>query len=436
MSGETRTSLSRSLRRNLLAGTAGIVLLFGGVGGWAATTELSGAVIASGILVVDGNAKRVQHLSGGIVAELMVREGQVVEAGDVVVRLDATVTRANLAAIKQNLDQLYARHARLVAERDGATSVSTAPELSSRLSSEEAEAAMGSERRLFEDRRSSREGQKARLGEQITQLRQQISGLEEQQKAKIEEIDLIAQELSGVRSLYDQGIVTLNRVNNLERSAARLRGERGQLVASIAGAHTRISEAEVQLLQIDQQMRAEVAAELRDVENEQVVLREKEITALNDLKHIDIKAPIGGAVHQLAIHTIGGVITPAEILMQVVPQGSELTVEARIAPQDIDQLALGQSATLRLTAFNRNSTPELFGVLIRISADLETDQQTGAAFYRAAISIPESEIARLDDLALIPGMPVESFIRISDRTVLSYFAKPIRDHASRVFREE
>jgi len=428
------SNLSRSLRRNLIAGSTGIALLFGGVGGWAATTELSSAIIASGILVVDGNAKKVQHPSGGVVAELLVREGQRVEAGDVLVRLDATVTQANLEAVTQSLDQLYARRARLAAERDGAPVVEVPAELRLRLSPREAQAAMASERRLFEDRQVSREGQKARLREQVLQYQQQIAGLEDQQTAKVEEIDLIEKELGGVRSLYERGVVTLNRVNNLERSAARLRGERGQVVASIAAAHTRISEAQVQLMQIDQAMRAEVAAELRDVENEQSALREKEITALNELKHIEITAPIAGAVHQLAIHTVGGVITSAETLMQIVPQGSELTVEARIAPQDVDQLALGQSATLRLTAFNRNTTPELSGSLTHISADLETDQQTGATFYRAAIAIPKPEIVRLGDLALIPGMPVETFIRINDRTVISYFAKPLRDHASRAFR--
>ncbi|MFG1404396.1 HlyD family type I secretion periplasmic adaptor subunit [Xanthobacter sediminis] len=434
---EARAHLSRSLRRNLIAGAIGIVLLFGGIGSWAATTELSGAVIASGILVVDGNAKKIQHLSGGILSDLLVREGQHVDAGDVLIRLDATVTRANLAAITQNLNQLHARHARLAAERDGADTVEVPQSLRSRLSEAEADAGMVSERRLFEDRRSSREGQKARLREQVGQFRQQIIGLEDQEKAKADEIELVELELTGIRPLYRQGIVTLNRLNTLERNAVRLRGERGQLVASIAAARTRISELEVQLLQIDQQMRAEVAAELRDVENDQATLREKEVAALDTLKHIEITAPIAGAVHQLAVHTVGGVVTPAETLMQIVPQIGALTAEARIAPQDIDQLTLGQSATLRLTAFNRNTTPELFGVVVRLSADLEADPQTGAAFYRAAISIPGPEIARLPTgLSLVPGMPVEAFLMTGDRTVASYLLKPLRDHATRAFRAD
>ncbi|MBB4351039.1 HlyD family type I secretion periplasmic adaptor subunit [Aliirhizobium cellulosilyticum] len=433
---DTDALLSRSLRRNLIAGTVGVAVLFGGVGGWAASTELSGAVIANGILVVDGNVKKVQHPTGGIVADLLVKEGQLVSAGEVIVRLDATVTRANLAAASKNLDYFYARQARLEAERDGLSGVETPMVLLERLSAEKAEAVMISERRLLSDRLASRDGQKARLREQVQQLREQISGLDVQQRAKGEEIDLIEKELEGLRRLYNIGGITMSQVNALQRNSARLRGERGQLIASIASAKGRISEIELQLLQVDQTMRAEVAAELRDVANEQAKLVEQEVKALDQLKHIEIVAPIGGTVHQLVIHTVGGVITPAEVLMQIVPQGSALLVEARIAPQDIDQLGLGQAALLRLTAFNRNTTPELTGSVVRVSADLETDQHTGFSFYRAALSIPDEELSRLSGLALVPGMPVEAFIRTGERTVVSYFAKPIRDHLQRTFRQE
>lgn len=309
-------------------------------------------------------------------------------------RLDAPVTRANLAAASKSLDYLYARQARLEAERDGVPRVTLPGTLLDRLSVNEAEATMISERRLFDDRRASREGQKARLKEQVQQLREQISGLDVQSRAKGEEIGLVEKELEGLRRLYEIGGITMSQVNALERNAARLRGERGQLVASIASAKGRISEIELQLLQVDQTMRAEVADELRDVANEREKLIEQEETALDQLKHIEIKAPVGGAVHQLAIHTVGGVITPAEVLMQIVPRASTLTVEARIAPQDIDQLAIGQDATLRLTAFNRNTTPELRGAVIRVSADLETDQQTGVSFFRAGITVPDAELSR------------------------------------------
>ncbi len=392
-------SLWRSLRRNVIAGTAGIAVLFGGVGGWAATTELSGAVIANGILVVDGNVKKVQNPTGGIVAELLVKEGQSVIAGETIVRLDATVTRANLVAAWKSLNYLYARQARLETERDGLSAVETHPLLRERLPAGHAETVMTSERRLFADRLVSRDGQKARLREQVQQLREQIGGLGEQSKSKSEGLKFIEKELDGLRRLFEIGGITMSQVNALERNAARLRGERGQLIASIASAMGSISEIELQLLQVDQAMRAEVAAELRYIENEQAKLIEQEVTALDQLKHIEIKASIGGTVHQLASHTVGGVITPAEVLMQIVPKGSALTVEDPIAPQDIDQ-------------------------------------QTGMSFYRTALSIPDEELSRLSGLALVPGMPVETFIRTGDRTVVSHLAKPAQDHLQRVFRQE
>jgi HlyD family secretion protein len=432
---DLQKKLSRSLTRNLLGGTATILFLFAGVGGWAATTELSSAVVASGTMTVDGNVKKVQHSDGGIVAELLVQEGQLVGAGETIIRLDTIAAGATLAATEKNIQQLHAREARLEAERDGLDYVATPATLKVRLDVA-AEAAMASERRLFDDRRSSRDGQKSQIGEQVEQLREQIKGLAAQQQAKDDEIGFIEKELEGKRRLYVIGAMTLSQVNTLDRNAARLRGERGQVVASMASARGQIAELELRRIQVDQDLRTEVAGELRDTENKLATLAEDEVTARDKLRHAEIKAPISGAVHLLSVHTVGGVITPAETLMELVPQGGALTVEARISPQDIDQIALAQPATLRLTAFNRNTTPEIRGSVSRVSADLETDQKTGASFYRAGVAIPESEVRRLGDLALVPGMPVETFIRTGDRKVISYFTKPIRDHMQRVFREE
>lgn len=437
MTSTMQTRLSRSLRRNLMAGTFGMFLLFAGVGGWAATTELSGAVIASGMFVIEGNAKKVQHPEGGIIADLRVREGQLVHAGETLIRMDDTALRASLAAVEKSIVQLLVRQVRLEAERDGRDTMAVPPLLKERLSETDAQAAMADERRLFEDRRIARSGQKSQIVEQAQQLREQIAGLDVQRKAKVDEIDLIEKELEGKRRLYEMGAITLNQVNTLDRSAVRLVGERGQFVASAAAAKGRIAELELQKLQIDQELHQEVAAELRDVANKLATLVEDEVQARDRLKHVEVKAPVSGTVHLLAVHTVGGVVTAAETLMEIVPQSSALTVEARIVPQDIDQIATGQASTLHLTAFNRNTTPELLGSVTRVSADLETDQATGMSFYRAAIAIPESEIQRLgSSLVLVPGMPADAFITTGQRTVASYFMKPVRDHMQRVFREE
>ncbi|WP_414464646.1 HlyD family type I secretion periplasmic adaptor subunit [Hyphomicrobium sp. DY-1] len=428
--------LNRSIRQHLVWGGAALALLVGGFGAWAATSEISGAVIAPGVLVVDGNAKKVQHPTGGVIAELLVHEGQTVSEGDTVVRLDATITRANLSAITKKLNHLYARRARLEAERDGGANVGVPAELAARVSETDTAAIMADERRLFEDRRASREGQKDRLREQAAQYREQIKGLDVQQQAKAKEISLIAVELEGQRDLYKRGLTPFTRLNSLERDSARLDGERGQLIAQIASAKEKIAEIELQLLQVDQQMRADVASELRDVGNEIADSAEKEISAADQLQRIDIKAPASGIVHDLSVHTVGGVINPAETLMEIVPEKRKLTVECRIDPKDIDQLSVGQQTILRLTAFNRNTTPELDGKLLRVSADLDTDEKTGARFYRATIAIPDNELARIASLTLLPGMPAEAYIRTGERTVISYFMKPILDRRAQVFREE
>lgn len=426
----------RSLRHHLIAGTAVIAVMFGGIGVWAGTSELSGAVVAPGVLVVDGKAKKVQHLSGGIVERIFVGEGQRVEAGATVIRLDATIARANLAAIAKSLNQLYARQARLNAERGGESGVIVPHVLELRLPPDGLEQTMANERQLLTERIASREGQKGRLGEQIEQLRQEIIGLDVQQRAKSEEMDLIAKELEGQRTLFDKGLTSLTRVNNLDRTVARLNGERGQILASIASASGKISETELELLQIERTMRSEVATEIRDVENKIADLLEQETKAADQLKHIDILAPIAGIVHELSVHTVGGVIGPAEVLMEIVPIDSDLTVDIRIAPQHIDQVALDKPARLRLTAFNRSSTPELKGIVTRISADLETEADGKTAFYRAAVSIPKPEAARLNGIHLQPGMPVETFIQTDTRTAISYLIKPLLDHAHRAFRED
>jgi HlyD family secretion protein len=435
MPGNSLEAEDRSLRNHLIAGIAVALFLTAGIGGWAIRTELSGAVTASGSVVVDSNVKKVQHLTGGIVGKLLVREGDRVEAGDTVVRLDDTVLQAGLAIVTKGLDEMQARKARLVSERDGADEIVFSSGLIGLAPSSELAAALESERKLFNLRRAARRGQKSQLRQRIAQLDDEARGYGALQAAKTEEIELIQRELGGVQSLWEKKLIPINRLTVLEREAARLKGELAQSIASSAQVRGKISEIELQIIQIDQELSSEVAKELREVDGKMGEFVERKVTAEDQLKRVELRAPQSGIVHQLGIHTIGGVVSPADPVMSIVPESDLLSVEAKISPQDIDQLYVGQATSLRFSAFNQRTTPEIQGAISRISADVSPDQRTGQNFYTARITIPAEELARLGNVKVLPGMPAEIFARTYDRSVLSYFTKPLTDQIVRAFRE-
>lgn len=425
-----------SLRRHMIAAAVACVVLVGGVGGLAASTKLSGAVIASGTLVVDTNVKKVQHPTGGVVAQINVREGQHVRAGDVLLRLDEVVAKASLAIVSNSLDEFEGRIARLEAERDGATEIAFPASLTERKSDPQVAKIIAGEETLFRFRGESRAGRKAQLRERVAQLEIQVGGLNEQQVAKRREIELVNQQLDGVRQLWNKKLTSIDKLVALERETVRLSGENGQLVASAAQAKGQIAEIKLQELQVDQDFRSEVGAELRDVQARVAEFAERKVAGEDALRHIDIRSPQDGVVHQLAIHTVGGVIGAGEPIMLIVPQADRLMVEANVAPQDIDQLRVGQQAVLRLSAFNQQTTPELQGVLTRVSADLTVDERTGASFYRTRVEIPADELQKLKGLSLAPGMPAEVFFATGERTILSYLTKPLLDQFNRAGREQ
>jgi HlyD family secretion protein len=432
---ERTVDLQSPMRRQILAIGVTSVGLVLGLGGWAATTEFAGAVIASGQVVVNSNVKKVQHPTGGVVGELRVRDGDRVKAGDILARLDDTQTRANLAIIVKALDELAARQAREEAERDDADKVAFPADLLARMDNPDVNKAVTGELKQFETRRAAREGRRAQLKERIAQLKEEIGGYEAQIRSKDNQITWIIKELEGVQELWKKNLVPYTRVTALERDKERLEGERGQLVATIAQTKGKITETELQILQIDQDMRTEVSKDLADIRGKTAELVEKKVAAEDQLKRVDIRSPLDGIVHQLSVHTVGGVIGPAEVIMLIVPEADALEVEARIQPQDIDQVRVGQQAVLRFSAFSQGTTPELNGEVIRLSADVSEDQKTGVRYYTLRIAVSQVEIDRLGGLKLLPGMPVESFIQTSPRTVISYLAKPLQDQLSRAFRE-
>jgi HlyD family secretion protein len=430
------TSASESIQRHVVAGSILVGVLVIGLGGWASTAQISGALIAQGSIVVDTNVKKVQHPTGGVVGELFVRDGDHVKAGDVLLRLDETVTRANLAIVNKGLVEFYARKARLAAERDGADTMAVPPEVAGRLDEPDVKEALASERKLFELRHQDRLGQKQQLQERITQLQQQITGLAAQQSAKDKGIALTEQELQGVRDLWQKNLVQLNRLTSLQRDEARLEGERGQIIAQAAEVKGKIAEIQLQIIQVEQDLSSDVAKELREIDSKIGEYVERKITAEDQLKRTDIRAPQDGTVFQSTANTVGGVIAAGDPIMLIVPESDNLTVEVRVDPKDIDQIQLGQIVVLRFTSFNVRTTPEIDGTVSRIAADTSTDQRTGQSYYLVRIAMPVQELKRLGDVKLTPGMPVEAFVQTGDRTMLSYLIKPLHDQLMRAFREK
>ncbi len=426
----------RSIRQHLIVGLVVMLVLTCGFGGWASTVPISGALIAPGAVVVDSNVKKVQHPTGGVVGEVRVRDGDLVKAGDIVVRLDETVVKASLAIVVKTLNGLWARASRLEAEQRGVDKIKFPQQLLDQGGDPDVRDVMASETKLFEVRVNGRSGQKAQLRERVIQLNEEIAGLTAQEQSKDKEISLVEKELIGVRQLYDQHLVQISRLTTLERDAARLNGERAQYIASRAQAKGKITETELQIIQVDKDMVSEVSKDLREANDKIGEFVERKVTAEDQLRRIDIRAPQDGMVLQSTVHTVGGVITAGDAIMMIVPQADALSVEAKVNPQDIDKLQIGQKTLLRLSAFNQRTTPELNGAVTRVSADVTTDQRTGQSYYTIRVSMPPAEVARLGDNKIIPGMPVEAFVQTGDRTMFSYLMKPLSDQLMRSFREK
>lgn len=413
-----------------------IALLFGGLGAWATYAPLSGAVIASGSVVVDSNVKKVQHPTGGIVGSINARNGDHVTAGDVLLRLDDTQTRANLGVILSQLIQLKGRRIRLEAERDGSQTLKFPAEFESG----EAEAAdvVRGEKKLFDARQILKNGQRAQLKERVGQLRRETEGLTAQRDAKSIEIELMQEELARLSDLRRQNLIPQPRVLAAQRDLVKLKGEWGALEAQIARSLGSISETELQIMTLDQTMQTEASKELRDVEGRIAELLERRVSAEDQLRRISIYAPQTGVVHELTVHTVGGVIGAAETIMLIVPDEDRLAIEVRVAPIDIDQIAIDQKCTLRFSAFNQRATPEFACVVSRVGADITRDPQTNTFYYLVRLRIADSESDKLNNLnlKLVPGMPVEAFIETGQRTMMSYLTKPLMDQIARAFKEE
>lgn len=426
---------NRAIRRYMLLAGVTIGVLVVGAGGWAATMNISSAVIGSGVVGVEGNTKKIQHGRGGIVREIRVGNGATVRVGDILLRLDGVEASTSLSATSREMEQLDAKRLRLIAERDGGTELIDPMQLMTRLNDTQFIADLKSETSLFEARREQIEAKTAQLKEQIAQVEQQRDGTRQKLAANAEETAWSSQQAQRLDNLAKNGLVQFSRLADSKRIVAQLSGERSQLLSDEATAEKRIAEIKLQIAQLQKDRRAEVLTDLVDTEGRLAKLKQQRLALEDQIAHLDIRAPVDGIVHQLATHTIGGFLSPGETAMNLVPTSGMLTVEMRIKPTDVDQVSIGQAARLRFSAFNQRNTPEIEGRVENLSPDVSVNEQTGETWYSARIAIPAQERAKLGDLALIPGMPVEAYIKSEPRTALAYLMKPISDQMERAMRE-
>jgi HlyD family secretion protein len=426
-----------SFRRALGLGMLAFAALFGGVGGWMTLTEISGAVVASGSVSIKGEAKTVQHLDGGIVSEIAVANGDIVQAGDMLLRFDDTLLRANLKIYDNRLSEALARQARLIAERDDKDVIAWPKAGDMPLGVMPGPEIRSSQQKLLEVRRASRRGQLDQLKEKMAQFRNQIEGVTGLKTAKAQQIALIGQELDGLHRLYKAGNTTITRLLALEREKSRLLGELAEHDSQIARIANMINETKIMIVQVDREIGEKVLSELRTTEQEIHDLAQQYHATRERLHRVIVRAPVAGMVHQLRIYTEGGVIAPGGPVMQIVPLGEEVEVVAQVQPQFIDELSKGQRATLIFSAFNQHDVSQVDGSIRSISPLTVVNEKTGASYYVVHVGVSDQELEKLGGRKrLVPGMPVEAFIQKADRTVLDYIVRPIVDQIRRAFRED
>ncbi|SPF75086.1 Type I secretion system membrane fusion protein PrsE [Aliiroseovarius pelagivivens] len=428
---------SFSARRPLILGFIALLILVGGFGTWSVTSKLAGAVIAEGQVQIEQNRKVVQHLDGGVVTEILIDEGDTVQAGEVLIRLDAGQLASQLTIIEGQYFELLARQARFEAERDGSDTLVFSDELIQAAAlNPEVDSLMQGQLRLFNSRLDGMSTQLEQLDKRKTQISRQLDGLAAQTTALREQLDLIREELTNQQSLLDKGLSQASRVLALKREEAAILGRLGELSAASAEAELRITETELQSIALQTDLRERAITELRDSRATTRDLSEQRRNTKERLERLEIRAPVSGVIHGLQIFAERAVIQPAQPVLYVVPQDRDLVIMSRVEPIHIDQIFVGQTVYLQFPAFNSRETPDLQGHVTRMSADSFVDDVTGQPFYLAEIQMDEGEIARLPEGAvLIPGMPVSAFIRTTDRSPILYLVEPLWDYFKKAFRE-
>ena len=419
------------------AGLICVVLLGGGLGGWAATAKLQGAVISPGNLRVESQRQIVQHPDGGVVGEILVREGDLVDAGTVLIRLDGTTLQSELAVLESQLFELMARRGRLTAEQADNDTIAFEPELLEVAATNPAvKALIDGQESLFVARTKTMDREIEVMRERQIQIREQITGSEGEAEALAHQSALIEKELTDLRTLLAKGLAQASRVLALEREAARLKGQHGQIIAQTAQLKGQISELEIELLRMQATRREDAITRLRDLGYRELELKERRIALNEQLARLDVRAPLAGVVLDMTVFALKSVVRPAEPILYIVPSDSELVVDAQVEPINIDTVRPGQEAVLRFSAFNARTTPELFGMISKVSPDAFHEEQTGRSYYKAEVTLREGELAKLEGQELVAGMPVEVYIQTGERTAVNYLLKPITDYFNRALRED
>tara|TARA_R110001606_G_scaffold366369_1_gene521510 strand:+ start:628 stop:1887 length:1260 start_codon:yes stop_codon:yes gene_type:complete len=419
----------------LLLGWSVILAVFGGLVLWSIFAPFEGAVLTSGQIAVESNQQAIQHLEGGIVREIFVQEADYVEAGQKLISLDATTADAGLQALEARLFELLGAEARLLSERDNDPSLTIRPQFSDLAKSAAMALILRDQEALRDAREQNRSTQITILNQRMSQLSTRINGMQNEIRSKDRQMELLADEVGRFEELIARGNATVTRVLALQRDLSRLEGEKDALLSEIAATRVQIGETRSEITRLDQGYREDVLTELRDIQTQIGELSEQRIASLDRQSRLDILAPRAGRVIGIRTHTVGGVISPSEPVMYIVPENDRLVAKVRIMLSDIDQIHVGQSATLRFSAFNQESTPQVDGAVTKISADAIVDPNTGMPYYEAIVGIPEEALGT-DEIPLLPGMPVDAAVKTGSRSVLSYLVKPLTDSVARTFREE
>ncbi len=425
-----------SARMPLLVGFISLAVLVLGVGTWSATANIAGAIVSSGRIEVEANRQVVQHPDGGVVSEILADDGDLVQAGNVLIRFDDALLRSDLKIVEDQLFEMIARRGRLSAERDGQKEIIFDSELTDAAEgSEEINGLIIGQVNLFDARRAALGDEVAQLRERQTQIRLQIEGTEAQLAAVTTQLGLMSQELKDQQSLLEQGLTQAGKVLALQREQAGLQGSIGELIAGIAESRGRIAEIEIEVLKQGSALREEANTTLRDMQFRENELREKAVSLHETLDRMDLRAPVSGIVYGMTVHAVRSVVRGAEPVMYIVPQNTPWVIASKIEVIQIDSVHVGQDVMLTFAAFDSRTTPQLEGTITKVSADAFSDERTGQSFYTAEIMPKEGELVKLKDLAVVPGMPVTAFIQTGDRTALSYLLKPFTDYFSKAFRE-